>query len=230
MKKLIDIFNEHDDKIVHKWFHYLEVYERHFEIFVGTSIKMLEIGVENGGSLQLWKKYFGDKCEIIGIDTNETSKYEEPQIKVEIGSQSDLNFLNQINEKYGPFDIVIDDGSHYQIDMLTSFSFLYPKIKKGGVYIVEDTHTAYSKAYGGGIASPYNFVSIASKFVHDTNINFIKEPHKQSLNDLKSINFYNSMIVFEKNDEQKLYSTRRGENLNTDDIAFTTESLKNFLY
>jgi SAM-dependent methyltransferase len=226
MKKLINLFNEHDGKVIHKWIHYLEIYERYFEKFVGTPVKILEIGVENGGSLQLWKKYFGDKCEIIGIDVNEKVIFEEPQIKIEIGSQSDLDFLTHINDKYGEFDIIIDDGSHMQLDVLTTFSFLYSKLKRGGVYCVEDTHSAYLRTYSGGITSPFNFISISSRLVHDTNVEFIQEPYTPTLNDLKSIGFYNSMVVFEKTNREKIYSTYRGKNHNTDNIEFTPEKIK----
>lgn len=228
MKKLVDVFNGHTDKITGKWFHYIEIYERHFQKFVGTNVKILEIGVEKGGSLQIWKKYFGDKCQIIGIDILEKSKFEESQIKVEIGSQSDLNFLEKINKKYGPFDIIIDDGSHLQMDVLTSFSFLYPKLKKGGIYFIEDLHTAYLRGYSGGISSPFNFVSIASKYVHDLNTCFMKEAYTSTLDEIKSICFYNSIIVFEKGNDEKIYCTRRGENVDIHNVVYNPETFKQF--
>lgn len=226
MKSLIEIFNNHEDKPVTKWSHYLEIYERHLCKFVGKQIKILEIGVEYGGSLQLWKKYFGENCEIIGIDIDQKTKYEEDQIKVEIGSQSDIKFLNEINQKYGPFDIIIDDGSHMQIDILNSFYFLYPKLKNGGVYIVEDVHTAYFPGFGGGITSPLNFITIASRFTHDTNLEFMSEPYRSSLDDLKSISFYNSMIVFEKEKTKESYSITKGNDEEKNKLKLTSESLK----
>lgn len=229
MKKLVDVFNDHNDRIIHKWFHYLEVYERFFQRFIDTPVKILEIGVEEGGSLQLWKEYFGDKCEIVGIDINPKTKFEEPQIKVEIGSQTDANFLSEIENKYGPFDIIIDDGSHLQMDVLNSFSFLYPKLKKGGVYIIEDMHTAYFHGYGGGITSPYNFITIASRFIHDTNISFMREPYTPTLEDLKSISFHNSMVILEKNNDEEIYTTYRGKDIDKNNVKYTPENIKYFL-
>ena len=203
MKRLIDIFNENCNRTSTKWNHYFEIYERHFEKFIGTEVKILEIGVQNGGSLQMWKEYFGKKSIIVGIDIDPNCKYEEDQITIEIGNQSDLLFLENIHNKYGNFDIIIDDGSHIQLDVLKSFSFLYPKLNNKGVYLVEDTHTAYWKQYEGGITSPFNFVSIASNFVHDTNLQYIQEQYTPHVHDLKAISFYDSVVVFEKETQTK---------------------------
>lgn len=226
MKTITEIFDEHNDRQTSKWVHYLEIYERHFCKFVGTSVKVLEIGVEDGGSLQMWKKYFGKNCEITGIDTLPKCKYEEEQIRVEIGSQNDINFLQEIDQKYGPFDIIIDDGSHIQMDVLNTFSFLYPKLNMGGVYIIEDLHTAYFQGYGGGITSPFNFISILSKYIHDVNVDFIQEPYTTTLMNIKSINFYNSMVVLEKTNNEKIYSTYSGRESKNGEVQFTPEMLK----
>ena len=206
MKKLINIFDNDTDRSLMKWNHYFEVYERYLNKFVGTSVKVLEIGVQDGGSLQMWKKYFGEQSTIVGIDIDPSCKYDEEQIFVEIGDQEDMSFLNDVIKKYGNFDIIIDDGSHNQLHILKSFSFLYPKLKDNGVYIVEDTHTCYWKDYAGGITSPFNFVSIASNFVHDTNLQHIREPYTNHIPDLKSISFYNSMVIFEKENYNEKYS------------------------
>lgn len=198
MKNLIDIFDNDTDRSLTKWSHYFEIYERYFHRFVGTPVKVLEIGVEGGGSLQMWKKYFGEQSTIVGIDIDPSCKYDEEQIFVEIGDQTDFDFLNSVIEKYGTFDIIIDDGSHHQLHILKSFSFLYSKMNNNGIYLVEDTHTSYWKDYGGGITSPFNFVSIASNFIHDTNLQHIRELYTNHIPDLKSISFYNSMVIFEK--------------------------------
>ena len=91
---LYTIFNQHTDRSTGKWGHYLEVYERHFEQFRGKELHILEIGVAAGGSLQIWKKYFGDKAYIYGIDTDDYCKnYEEDRIKIFIGDQANKLFL-----------------------------------------------------------------------------------------------------------------------------------------
>jgi len=214
MKKLFDIFNNGTTKPLLKWSHYFEIYERYFERFVDTPVRILEIGVQDGGSLQMWKEYFGKQSIIVGIDINPIYKYEEEQIYVEIGNQSDIDFLNNVVEKYGNFDIIIDDGSHNQLDILKSFSFLYPKLNNNGVYLVEDLHTSYWKDYSGGITSPFNFVSIASNFIHDTNIQHMREQYTPHIPDLKSISFYDSIIVFEKEKQAKRNSIMSEKNEN----------------
>lgn len=203
--RLFEVFKTNNDKPIHKWLHYFDVYERHLEKYKGTPVNILEIGVQGGGSLQMWKKYFGSTSKILGIDIDPTYKYEEEQIQVEIGNQSDLEFLTRIVAEYGPFDVIIDDGSHIQSDVLNSFFFLYPTLNRGGTYIIEDTNTAYFKAFQGGIRSEANSISIFSNFVHDMNLEYMEEPFNVGLKDLSSLCFYNSMVVFEKENIKDKY-------------------------
>lgn len=206
MKSLINIFQSHDQRVVCKWNHYLEHYERHFQKYVNQKISILEIGVEAGGSLQLWKKYFGEKCNIVGVDINPECKFEEEQIKVEIGDQSDLTFLKFIVDKYGPFDIIIDDGSHIQSHIQKTFHYLYNHLKDNGVYVIEDVHCSYFSSFQGGIKSPLNFVNYLLSFIHDINFRYIKEFfYTKKINHLKSICFYDSLIFIEKEDEIDRY-------------------------
>jgi len=99
-------------------------------------LTILEIGVSQGGSLQMWKRFFGPYCTIIGIDINERhKKHEEDRIHIRIGDQSDIKFLDSIIEEFGVPDIVIDDGSHVMEHVTKSFQHLYPKLPKNGIYI-----------------------------------------------------------------------------------------------
>lgn len=208
MKSLIEIFKENNDKPIHKWLHYFDVYERYLFKYRNKSIRVLEIGVQGGGSLQMWKQYFGPDAQILGIDIDSECKFEEDQITVEIGNQSDPDFLKTICEKYGSFDIIIDDGSHIQSDVLNSFFFLYSHLNKNGCYIIEDTHTAYFKVFQGGLRSSTNSISIFSNFVHDMNVDYMEEPYNPGLKDLASIAFYDSMVVFEKEPWKDKYVMR----------------------
>ena len=204
--KLFDIFKTNNDRPIAKWLNYFEIYERYLERYRDKSINFLEIGVQGGGSLQMWKKYFGANSKIVGIDIDPNTKFEEEQISVEIGNQSDEEFLKKVVEEYGPFDIIIDDGSHIQSDVLNSFFFLYPTLKRGGTYIIEDTHTAYFKLFQGGLKSDSNSVSIFSNFVHDMNVEYVDEPFVPQLKDLSSMSFYNSMVIFEKESAKDRYA------------------------
>jgi 23S rRNA U2552 (ribose-2'-O)-methylase RlmE/FtsJ len=137
-------FQTNSGKIIHKWKHYFPIYERHFQSYVNKPLTFLEIGVGRGGSLQMWKRYFGPHARIVGIDIVPGCKrYEEDQIEVPTGKQQDERFLQSILDEFGSPDIVLDDGSHRMADLIETFRFLYPRTATNGVYMVEDLHTAY---------------------------------------------------------------------------------------
>jgi cephalosporin hydroxylase len=145
-----ELFMAHTGNVSSKWVHYLEVYERYFSPYRSKPCKILEIGVQNGGSLQLYKKYFPFAEKIVGIDIDPNSKNAEADnIFVEIGSQADVDFLAEVNDTHGPFDIVIDDGSHVFEHQIASFEALFPLASSTAVYIVEDVHTSYLPDFGG---------------------------------------------------------------------------------
>lgn len=196
--KLSNVFYEHTGRNSGKWKHYFDYYDRHLGRFIGKQFTLLEIGTCYGGSLQIWKKYFGPNVKIIGIDIDPRTKFEESQIYTEVGSQSDPEFLATILNRYGTPDVIIDDGSHIQNDVMSSFINLYPRLNDGGVYVIEDTHTSLWSGYNGGIKNPNNFVEIASRFAMDVNREFAEEHYVTSIPDLKEICFYNSMIFIEK--------------------------------
>lgn len=128
-------FSHHTGRRVDKWRHYFEIYDRHFDRFRSETIRVLEIGVDHGGSLQLWKKYFGHNSQIVGLDIDPAcADYTEDQIEIVIGNQADVALLKSL----GNFDIVIDDGSHKLQDQLASFEALWPKVR--GAYLIEDCH------------------------------------------------------------------------------------------
>lgn len=144
-------FRHHVGRRVDKWQHYFDIYDRHFERFRGKRIRVLEIGVDHGGSLQIWKKYFGHDAEIVGLDIDpRCAQYVESQIEVRIGNQSDWSLLKTL----GVFDIVIDDGSHRLQDQLASFEALWPSTRS--VYLIEDCHQALP-SFGEAIALRYEY-------------------------------------------------------------------------
>jgi SAM-dependent methyltransferase len=130
-------FQAHDGRLIDKWAHYFPIYERHFAKFVGRDVRVLEIGVGHGGSLQLWKRYFGKRAEILGLDIDERCKaYEEEHIEIYIGDQANPPY-------FGPLDIVIDDGSHRRQDQEASYKALWGQVNPGGIYLIEDCHDGY---------------------------------------------------------------------------------------
>ena len=139
-------------RIIHKWRHYFEIYHRHFQRYIGKECVILEIGVSMGGSLQMWKNYFGDKAKIIGVDINPLCKeFEEENIRIFIGSQSDLQFLRELIHTIPKIDILIDDGGHTMEQQIVTFEELFDHINPDGVYLCEDMHTSYWEEYGGGL-------------------------------------------------------------------------------
>lgn len=117
--------------------HFIKAYEKHF---AGLKPKrVLEIGVQGGGSLLIWKSMFPE-AEIVGVDIlPECKQHETENVKVIIGDQHDIKFL----ESLGEFDIIIDDGGHMMTQQQTSLKWLMPQLREGGIYVIEDTHTSY---------------------------------------------------------------------------------------
>lgn len=208
---LLDFFNQDDHRLIFKWKHYFDIYHRHFSQYRDKEVTIVEIGIFHGGSLQMWKDYFGPKARIIGVDINPACKqFEEDQIEIVIGSQEDPRFLKQLADFSGPIDILIDDGGHTMKQQLTTFAHMYPRVKDFGTYLVEDLHTSYHPNYGGGLDK-------------DTFINFSKrildQMHSWYTDDLKvdfltrsvySMHCYDSVIVFDKRPIDKPGTVQKG--------------------
>ena len=151
---LFDMFESHGGRQIDKWRHYFPIYEKHFERFRGKSPRVLELGVDHGGSLQLWKRYFGHGAEIIGVDINPETLFCEPQITTHGYDQCDQNLAT-----FGPFDIVIDDGSHQAEHQVLSFEHLWPRCT--GVYLIEDCHSVLPAVRNvGGLKYSYPWVVV----------------------------------------------------------------------
>jgi len=132
----------------HKWSHYFAIYQAVFGPRRAEPLRILEIGVLGGSSLRLWKRYFTHPGTlIVGIDIlPECIQFDAPAegIRVRIGSQTDARFLNRVVEEFGPFDLIIDDGSHHSSHMIASFNHLFADgLKELGIYFVEDLHANY---------------------------------------------------------------------------------------
>lgn len=197
---------------------YCEKYERFLPFERSESISILEIGVLGGASLKMWSEYFPN-ASILGIDINSAcQQYASNNIKIEIGSQTDSTFLTRVAGKYGPFDIIIDDGSHMQSHVIFSFNCLFKELKSQGVYVIEDASCSYWKKYEGGINKPGTSVEYFKKMVDAVNFLGLKQSANISAHarredllierivsenldlrtDLCSINFLNGLIIITK--------------------------------
>jgi hypothetical protein len=161
----------------------------------------LEIGCGRGGSAQMWKRYFGPHAQIVGLDINpECKKFEEDQIEIRIGSQSDLGFLQSVLDEFGTPQIVLDDGSHRMSDVVETFRFLYSRTAPDGVYMVEDLHTAYWDEYGGGVGREGSFIERCKILIDELNADWTRDklPPTEFTRSTLSMHFYDSIVAFER--------------------------------
>lgn len=193
----------------------LEVYEKYFSFYKKnkTNINLLEIGVQGGGSLYAWKNYFGDKVNnIVGIDILNFKDKADPtqNIHIEIGDQTDVDFLFKVNNLYGPFDIIIDDGGHRMDHHHKSLNALFPLLKSNGIYVIEDLHTCYWSQYQGDpnpIFKDNNTFNTLVKKINSVNFRakdgLTQLPDNATLWDktLYGVSFYESLAILQKQDK-----------------------------
>lgn len=194
-------FMTNDGKVIHKWAHYFPVYERHFSRWQNRSLVFWEVGVYEGGSLQMWQRYFGPNAIIVGIDKNPACMaHKAPGINIRIGNQADTKFLASVIEEFGPPDVVLDDGSHHMDPTWALFEFVYPQVPKNGVYMVEDMHTSYWSDWGGGLHIETSFINRCKKLIDELNADHTKGelPPTEFTRTTGSICFYDSIVAFEK--------------------------------
>ncbi len=215
MNDLEKYFNNNTKRLIHKWHHYFEAYDAHFKRFKNKEIVILEIGVSQGGSLQMWKDYFGPNAKIYGIDIDARCKqFEEENIEIFIGSQSDRKFLNEVKNKIPKIYILIDDGGHTMKQQIVSFEELFNHVKEDGVYLCEDCHTSYWWNYGGGFRRKNSFIEYSKKWIDFLNAFHSKTPRLKVnafTTSVKSIHYYDSIVVLEKGKVEKPIATKTGE-------------------
>lgn len=183
-------------KPYHKEKHFLEAYEKHFKD--RKPERILEIGVQGGGSLELWRQYFPN-AEIIGVDIDENCKeHEGENIKVFIGDQHNVKFL----ETLGDFDIIIDDGGHYMTQQQVSMNTLLAnQLNDGGLYVIEDLHTSYWEQF---LDIRKTTISALKDMIDDLHQYADESPRcetKQGLlnkYNIKSMSFYPGIVFIEK--------------------------------
>ena len=195
------LFENH--RCIDRWAHYFPIYERWFEAYRGKEIVFVEVGVQNGGSIQMWRNYFGKDAKIVGIDVLPVCKQFEDadeNIFVEIGSQDDPNFWAAFKEKYPRVDILLDDGGHEMNQQLVTFREMFPHIKDGGLYACEDCHTSYWDEWGGGLKREGTFIEFTKNLLDELNAfhtNGELPPTYNTLN-MGGIHFYDSVVIVEK--------------------------------
>ena len=210
---------------------YTNVYEKYFESLREQKLKILEIGIADGKSLLTWSDYFKNST-IIGIDIHKIDikekKLDRDNIKIHQGSQSNKNFINEIINIYGNFDIIIDDGSHLRKDVIKSFHLLFPHLNDDGLYIVEDMQTSYNHFFGGNPFDLKYSNSHMNFFKHLTdrlNYQEIANPFYISNKydgKITNISFYHNLVFVKKGVNDK--SSKEVLNHSYEDMKFKEKS------
>ena len=195
---------------------YTEYYEQYFEAIRDKELNVVEIGIlrhparpYEGASLLLWRDYFENSI-IHGIDINDHRSMEQQRIKIHIADQGDRTQLDNVFNGIGNSDIIIDDGSHINGHVIKSFEFLFPRLKTGGIYIIEDTQTSYWEEYGG-TSTDFNRAGTIYHYFKSlidclNNVEFIIGDYKKSYFDkhIIGMHFYHNMIFIYKGDNNEL--------------------------
>jgi hypothetical protein len=205
-------------KLSDKWSSYLTYYDGLFSPLRDKPLNMLEIGVQNGGSLDTWSSYFKQAQHFIGCDIDPkcgTLRYTDPRVHIVVGDANAAPTFQAIRAISSDFDIVIDDGSHQSMDILNAFVNYFPLLRPGGVYVVEDTHTLYHDAFGGGVLNEFGAYSFFKKLIDIVGFQFWRDelsiktyfrtffPHAATPNFIlegwvDSISFRNSIVTITK--------------------------------
>ncbi len=177
-----------------KWEHYFDIYNRHFARFVGQKVNVLEIGVYSGGSLEMWRSYFGKDSHIYGVDIETACKaYENDRVSIFIGDQADRAFWKTFKESVEGIDILIDDGGHKPEQQQITLEEMLPSLKPGGVYLCEDVTRCFNRfsAFASGLVNELNHFNPKAGSLLQSGI----LPFQSSI---YSIHFYPFVVVIEK--------------------------------
>lgn len=232
MKTSREIWETEITRYTSKWDHYFELYDQWLGKFRDQSPVVVEIGVDCGGSLEGWKKYFGPTSTIIGID-HRPKVTEIEGCNIVFGDQGNEIFWDNFVGACPHIDVVIDDGSHYMHHQILTFEKLLPHMKEGGVYFCEDTHSSYwndrlankpenRSSWGGGYKEPHTFIEYMKTMVdvvHDDHISrespdfAYLRPFLNNYRHVKGVHFYDSVVIVEKQFREKAFVTYTNRNL-----------------
>lgn len=218
-KTLHQLYADHHGKVSDKWSLYLTEYDRLLDEYRNELVTLLEIGIQNGGSLEIWSKYFRNNQTLIGCDIHPDCanlRYEDPRIRIIIGDACAPDTRDRITGCASQFNIIIDDGSHRSGDIIKAFSLYFPLLAAGGTFIVEDIHCSYWESFEGGLDNPFSAVAFFKRLADILNYENWIIPKvradnlrgffwkydcridEEILSQIQSIEFLNSMCVVRK--------------------------------
>ena len=171
-KTLAQLYAEHQGKVSDKWAVYLAEYERLFTPYRDKPVRLLEIGVQNGGSLEIWAQYFPQATALVGCDINSDCtklQYDDARIAVVVGDANVDATRQEILAHAPQFDLMIDDGSHDSHDIVRSFGHYFSRLRDGGLYVAEDLHCSYWQRSQGGLFHPHSAISFFKRLADIVN-------------------------------------------------------------
>lgn len=200
-----------------KPWHYLAFYDRVLGDWARRSrdhelpqpLRLLEIGVLGGGSLDLWRQFFGEDAVIFGADIDPACSLITAGGQIRIGSQADPDFLRAVVAEMGGLDIVIDDGSHQVDHVIATLRTLFPLLSDGGMYVIEDLGTSYLPEYGGGLRRGGTSVEFLKRLVDHVNRDVFGTPALGAqdiaiFEDLAGVEFAASLALLRKEAQDPL--------------------------
>ncbi len=219
MKTMNRLYQEHQGKVSDKWSLYIQEYDRLFAPYHKNPVCLLEVGIQNGGSLEIWSKYFPLAIKIVGCDINPDCaklQYEDNRIALVVSDINTDATEKQILEHSPLFDLIIDDGSHSSGDIIRMFARYFKHLKDNGLYVVEDLHCSYWQEFEGGLFYPFSSITFFKRLVDVANhehwgvdkpctdilkgffskYNFNMD--EEILRQVHSVEFINSMAVIHK--------------------------------
>ena len=223
-KTLVELYRTHTGKVSDKWSSYLPVYEEAFAPLRGRKGSLLEIGIQNGGSLEIYSQYFPSFEKLVGCDINpncEKLKYQDPRIRVVVGDVNTDKTEKRILEINDSFDIILDDGSHTSADIIRAFARYWKHARFGGIFIAEDLHCSYWQEYSGGLHDPFSSISFfkaLADVIHQEHWGLRDRPSKglekfahgyglafddQELQTVHAVEFFNSQCIIRKEPAEK---------------------------
>ena len=212
------LYDRHQGKVSDKWSSYLSLYHRELGASRASVKSLLEIGIQNGGSLDIWARYFPNAQTIVGCDINPKCgelTYDDPRVRVVVGDATQTPVQQQVLAHSPNFDIVIDDGSHFPREVIVAFLRFWPHIKAGGVYIAEDLHCDYFPTHQGGFSRRDTATRFFAELVHIINFEHWQGQSALSalfgafnlgvltrdvalVDTIASISFHNSVVIVRK--------------------------------
>lgn len=218
-KTLETLYETHTGKVSDRWSIYLSEYNRLLADYRDKPIALLEIGVQNGGSLEVWSEFFPAARQLVGCDINPHCAqlvFENQRISVVVGDANSDAVQNAVLAHAPRLDIVIDDGSHRSSDIAKTFARYFPRIEDGGVFIAEDLHCSYWQEFEGGLFDPLSSIAFFKQLADVVNHEHwgVRDPRSRvlepffekyqlqmtdvELQHVHSIEFINSMCVVRK--------------------------------